>query len=306
MLHHLGKINLLSSRFIIGEVEVDQIFTKKGTVEIEALHKWLEFRYYSMKLDRDWSGDSYYSYKRRSIYFLNIIDIEVFKKLTEGLCQSYKREFPYSEEKDFIRSVFHESISFLERFLNLDLIQVGDIKLTNEVEYSFYMDEDDINTEFSDFAIKSEYHMEHYKQYYSQVIKYLQSFKEDKITEQQEINIDNNTTIIKTKQKSDLCEIIDHSRSKEIVQGIKDKYKNIKGKQLKLLLLALQQLNLLSKDRMAKQFHECCKAEFDWDIASYNAMNGHKYNEEIDIKQNEGIETEEIEKKKKFINSLFK
>ncbi len=302
---HLGKINLFTSHFVIGDAELDLTIRKIETLEIEVLSKWLEFRYSSMNLDRNWSVDQYHSYKRRSIYFLEIIELKTFKEITEELYQSYSREFPYSEEKDFVKFIFENSISFLERFLNLDLIQIGEIKLTNEGDYTFYMDKDDINTEFSDFAIKSENQMEHYRQYYSQVIKYLQSFKEDKITEQQEINIDNNTTIIKTKQKHDLCEIITHSRSKEIVRGIKVQYKNIKGKQLKLLLLALQQLNLLSTDRIAKQFHECCDAEFDWDIASYNAMNGHKYNKEIDIQRNQGIETKEIEKKKKFINSLL-
>ena len=53
----------------------------------------------------------------------------------------------------------------------------------------------------------------------------------------------------------------------------------IKGKRLKLLLLALQDLGLLPKERIAKKFHDCCKNEFDWDIARYSAMNDYKYND---------------------------
>lgn len=84
------------------------------------------------------------------------------------------------------------------------------------------------------------------------------------------------------KQSDKLSDLITHKKSIEIIEAIKIQYKNIKGKRLKLLLLALQYLDLLPKERIANKFHDCCKNEFDWDIASYNAMNGYTYNDMID------------------------
>lgn len=80
-----------------------------------------------------------------------------------------------------------------------------------------------------------------------------------------------------------LSDLITHEKSAEIVEDIKKKYKNIKGKRLKLLLLALQELELMPKERIASKFHACCKQEFDWNIASYNAMNGYNFNERTDV-----------------------
>lgn len=98
----------------------------------------------------------------------------------------------------------------------------------------------------------------------------------------------------KIKQLSDL---ITHPKSPEIVNGIKTQYKNIKGKRLKLLLLALQELDLLPKERTAKKFHNLCESEFTWKIASYNAMNGYEYNE--------GVDFNEFVNMKQYIKSLI-
>jgi hypothetical protein len=93
-----------------------------------------------------------------------------------------------------------------------------------------------------------------------------------------------------------LCELISHKNTVEIVKEIKIKYKNIKGKRLKLLLVAFQDLDLIQKDRFGKKFHECCKKEFDWNIGSYSAMNDYKINERID--------NDELNKMKAFLCSL--
>ena len=82
-----------------------------------------------------------------------------------------------------------------------------------------------------------------------------------------------------------LADIITHPNTINIVKSIKIQYKNIKGKRLKLLLLAMQELNLLPKERIAKKFHEYCKTEFDWNIASYPAMNDYGYNNITDEKE---------------------
>lgn len=90
-------------------------------------------------------------------------------------------------------------------------------------------------------------------------------------------------------QPKTLSSIITHKEPETIVSGIKTQYKNIKGKRLKLLLIALQELELLPKERIAKKFHTLCKNEFDWEIASYNAMNGYNFNSHTDTDEVEGI-----------------
>jgi len=102
----------------------------------------------------------------------------------------------------------------------------------------------------------------------------------------------------KTGQAETLSDLITNINSTEIVEKVKIKYRNIKGKRLKLLLKAFQDLELLPKERIAKKFYNCCKNEFDWNIASYNAMNGYNYNERTD--------KDEIETMKKFLVKLTK
>lgn len=90
----------------------------------------------------------------------------------------------------------------------------------------------------------------------------------------------------KTLQLSDL---IDHDNRFDIVEGIKSKYKNIGGKRLKLLLMALQELDLIPEYNYNRKFHDCCRKEFNWDIKSYQAMNDYLYNEQSDHKELESI-----------------
>lgn len=66
---------------------------------------------------------------------------------------------------------------------------------------------------------------------------------------------------------------------------------------MKLLLLALQELNLLPKERIAKKFYNCCKAEFGWDVASYTAMNDYQFNEYTD--------EFELDNMKKFLEEII-
>jgi len=93
------------------------------------------------------------------------------------------------------------------------------------------------------------------------------------------------TTNAKKEGTKTLSDLITHENKVDIVEKIKTQYSNIKGKQLKLLLIALQDLKLFPKDRQAKQFHECCRTEFTWNISSYNAMNGYNYNDKVDEEQ---------------------
>jgi hypothetical protein len=95
-----------------------------------------------------------------------------------------------------------------------------------------------------------------------------------------------------------LADLITSKNSEKLVESIKIHYKNIKGKRLKLLLLALQDLELLPKERIAKRFHNYCKNEFFWNISSYNAMNGYNFNEHTD--------NEEFENMKRNIKDIIK
>jgi len=98
-------------------------------------------------------------------------------------------------------------------------------------------------------------------------------------------------------QPETLSSIITHKEAETIVSGIKTQYKNIKGKHLKLLLMALQDLELLPNERIAKAFHGCCKREFDWDVASYPAMNDYQFNEYTD--------KIELDNMKKFLEKII-
>jgi hypothetical protein len=126
---------------------------------------------------------------------------------------------------------------------------------------------------------------------------YILDIKVNVIETQTLLNQEEQPPPLKTKSES-LHEIITHKKSVEIVNGIKNRYKNIKGKRLKLLLKAFQDLELLPKDRIGKKFHNCCKDEFNWNIGSYNAMNGYHYNEEID--------ENEIRSMKEYLETLIK
>lgn len=84
------------------------------------------------------------------------------------------------------------------------------------------------------------------------------------------------------KKPQTLKDLICHEKSEEIVNTIKIKYKNIKGKRLKLLLMAFQELELIPKERENSNFYRLCKKEFNWKIASYTAMNDYAYNIKID------------------------
>ena len=95
-----------------------------------------------------------------------------------------------------------------------------------------------------------------------------------------------------------LADLITHEKNLDIVEKIKIQYRNIKGKRLKLLLIAFQESGLLPKERIAKKFHNCCEKEFDWEISSYNAMNGYGYNQNTD--------NEELQEMKNYLKEVTK
>jgi hypothetical protein len=94
-----------------------------------------------------------------------------------------------------------------------------------------------------------------------------------------------------------LNSLITHEKNIEIVNAIKSKYKNIRAKELKLLLMALQDLELLPSKRIGSKFHKCCKIEFDWNIGVYSSMNDYEFKNRVD-----GVE---LEKMKQYIKSII-
>lgn len=72
---------------------------------------------------------------------------------------------------------------------------------------------------------------------------------------------------------SKLSDLICSDKSELIVESIKVQYKHIGGKRLKLLLLALQGLELIPKKRTESIFHRLCAKEFDWNINSLQSLN---------------------------------
>jgi hypothetical protein len=290
-MEYLGATNLFSSHFIIGCREVERKFTLTETQEIEALHKWLNFK------DKDWGMRQYRTERTQYIDFLEIIDFECFKSITTELYKSYSDEYPYSTKKDFIKHVFEYTIYDLETFLKLKLSWLG--IAPNEDKYSFYTVYSSDDREYLDYAININYTIEHYRQYFKVVLDYLKSFYDVSLP-CHPIEIEEETDQLETEQikhSAKLCDLITHQNSAKIVEGVKIKYKNIKGKRLKLLLLAFQNLDLLPKERFAQKFYDCCKKEFEWDIASYNAMNGHIFNTFTD--------NEEYSKMEEYLKTLI-
>ena len=134
---------------------------------------------------------------------------------------------------------------------------------------------------------ENQFLVEEFGKYEPVIIEVMEYWK----SEIQKLHSGNDKQKGKTKQqpKKTLSGLITHQNSVEIVKGIKIQYKNIKGKRLKLLLLALQELNLLPNERTAQKFFDCCKAEFGWDVASYPAMNDYQFNERTDLTELNGM-----------------
>jgi hypothetical protein len=100
----------------------------------------------------------------------------------------------------------------------------------------------------------------------------------------------------KNNRTQNLSELITHDQSESITRELKIKYKNIKGKRLKLLLMALQELGMIPQDRIALKFHNACKLEFG-DVGKYQAMQDYKFNKLVD--------STELKDMKDFIQTLI-
>lgn len=73
-------------------------------------------------------------------------------------------------------------------------------------------------------------------------------------------------------KKESLSEFIIHDDKVEIAKKIKIRFKGLKGVDLRILLNALQELDLFPKGSNDSLFYRCCKNDFDWDIGTPQAM----------------------------------
>jgi hypothetical protein len=117
--------------------------------------------------------------------------------------------------------------------------------------------------------------------------------KESQINRSIEISDNSSQENLNTRYFKDIFTANDVDK---LTQVIKHKYKNIKGKRLKILLLALKELGILPKERYNKKFHDACKNEFTWPIGSYQSMNDYKFNDTID--------SDELKEMKDFIKNI--
>jgi len=144
---NLGTFNLFTSHFVIGCKETYLQHTQTITYEIEALHKWMNYK------DSDYGMNKYRTERTQYISFLRIIDFNIFQSIVKDLYKIYSVKYKYSDASDFVKNVFDYTIYDLQRIIDLDLIPIG--CSPNENKYVFYLLDSD--REFIDFAIDSDF-----------------------------------------------------------------------------------------------------------------------------------------------------
>jgi hypothetical protein len=159
-----GGFNLFTSHFVIGCKEVNRNFTLTETDEIEALHKWIEFK------DNDPHMTKYRTRNTQYISYLRIIPIEDFREILEGLKTIYRKKYPYSEPKDFIKHHFEGTIFELKRIVENSFYFTWMSEPPNENKYTYYSYFSHEDRENIDFGILNDYDIDYYTQYYQRVI----------------------------------------------------------------------------------------------------------------------------------------
>ena len=169
MIDTLGSHNLFANKFIIGTNSVIKEYTKTSTEEIEALHRWLEFK------ETDPFMDNYRLEYTQSIQFLKIIHTPVFNEVVKDLHRVYKKRFIYSTNTDFVQQVFGNTISNLKRLLKSG--EEGDLIWMDgppgEEAYTYYRYSSGINQQGIDLAINRDDDIDNYLQHYRQVLSIL-------------------------------------------------------------------------------------------------------------------------------------
>lgn len=275
----LGNHNLFFSVIINGTHQ----FINKKINKNSISYKWFSIQ-----------NSQFDNYRTQYIIEAQLIEIDVLKKVLIDLFNIYKKENPFSTSADFEANMLGYSKYFLKKFIEMDFRFLASPEYVSS-DSSIYSHFDNIDKQYIVLIIPNNRSVSFFKQYYNKVIQLIDELvftsrektidsKSEKL--QKNLNsiykLDSNKTEKKTNQNNSLPKLIRSSKSEVISREIKIKYKNIRGKELKFLLIALQELQLIPEIRFAKKFHEGCKIYFGWDINSYQAMNDYIVNEKYD------------------------
>ena len=152
---NLGGINLFTSHFIVGT-----LLPKNKEIEcVKALHEWFNFK------DTDRGMSKCNTDRTQFVDFLHVIELPDLKGILRDIVRNFKKSYPYAGKEDFLESVFGHTLWRLKWFTSNDYSYYGVPPNLNFAVY--YLKEEG---EFIDFAIPANLDIEHYKQYYKQVI----------------------------------------------------------------------------------------------------------------------------------------
>lgn len=264
----LGNYDLFQSVIIIGShyhnnpnIEINKVFSK-----------WIKFKEEDpFMLEMNKSQTQY-------VAAISIIKLDLFKSILNDLKEIYRRDYEYADEQDFINDMFGFSLHKMEEFLNQEFrFLPTPPEITRD--YSFYTYFHPNDRLYRDLIIPSNNSINQIKQYFKKISHIIKAVTFEEIGNSEDLE----TMSTSSKNKPSLKELITHTDSERIVEAIKIRYKNIAGKELKFLLLALQDLELIPRNRIAKKFHICCQNDFEWEIKSYQAMNDYQLNELYDL-----------------------
>lgn len=169
-MENLSDSNLFTSHFVMG-----CYWNSKADLDcINSLSEWLVFK------DTDYGMKRYRSDRTQCVSFLDEIDLKQLKLIIEDLICIYKKSYPYGTKEDFIEHIFSYTLYDLESFITREYIGFGFPSKTNYQYYNYY----DLKfNEFLDFATPEEKTIEHFKQYYKQVIELINNIPFIKKTE---------------------------------------------------------------------------------------------------------------------------
>lgn len=176
-MEYIGGENLFTSHFVMGCL----LPTDKNLEVVSFLNDWMHYK------DSDWGMSKYKTARTQYISFLHIIEIPILKNIIIDLSKYYKKQFPYSEQKDFLDYTFDYTLHDLKRLLENDSFTWLASTPTKNNFHVYYKYESD-SFEFLDFIVDEDKTINYYKQYFKKVLELFDSFDYEKLT------FDNNST----------------------------------------------------------------------------------------------------------------
>ena len=165
----LGNTNLFTSDFVMGSCESELKFTKTHTIEIEVLHKWMDYK------DSDWGMKKYQTKRTQYISFPHLIDLQDLSLIIQDLMHIYKLQYPYGTKEDFIETVFRYTIFDIKNFIESEYTWYGGCP--NIMEFDFYYTYERIGSELIDFILDADKDIDYYKQYFKKVLQLIEDIE---------------------------------------------------------------------------------------------------------------------------------